>query len=178
MRRLCLILLTVALLPAPALAQSATVGGPRIRPTDDRLAQILEDGIERSPTLRQLAERIESGDVVVYLESEQSLPGILLGALTWIGANDALRFVRASIKVRPKSNSLIASIAHELRHVVEVIDAPWVDSDRALRALYTGIGKRTSVTEEVWDTAAARRTTQQVLRELNGATADADNGDR
>jgi hypothetical protein len=180
MRRVrSLLVAATVLVPAMALAQiSHTEGGPRIRPTDARLAEILEDGIGRSPTLRRLVDRIDSGNVVVYLESEQVLPGVLLGALTWIGANDSLRFLRATIKVRPKSNSLIASIAHELQHVVEVVDAPWVTSDRGLRTLYTSIGKRTSVNEEVWDTAAARWTTQQVMRELNGAVSDADDAER
>jgi hypothetical protein len=166
--------------PASSFAQrDHGDGGARIRPTDARLADILQYGIERSPTLRGLVDQIESGNVVVYLESEQSMPGLLLGALTWIGANDTLRFVRASIKVRPKSNGLVASIAHELQHVVEVVNAPWVTSDRRLRALYTAIGKRTSVSDDVWDTAEARWTTQQVLRELNGEAADADDaGDR
>lgn len=180
MRRVCLLLAILTLaVPAAALAQSASQeGGPRIRPTDPRLADILADGVQRSVTLRKLVDRIEAGNVVVYLESEQSMPGLLLGALTWVGANDTLRFVRAAIKVRPKSNALIASIAHELQHVVEVVNAPWVNDDRTLRALYNGIGKRTSVSEEVWDTAAARWTTQQVLRELNGVAADADDADR
>jgi hypothetical protein len=123
-------------------------------------------------------EHIESGNVVVYLESEQTMPGLLLGALTWIGANDTFRFVRATIKVRPKSNALVASIAHELQHVVEVVNAPWVIDDRTLRALYNGIGKRTSISAEVWDTAAARWITQQVLRELNGVASDADDDAR
>jgi len=178
MRRICwLLVIAATLVPASARAQDLhRDGGPRIRPTDSRLAEILRGGIERSPTLRKLREQIEAGDVVVYLQSEQSMPGVLLGALTWIGANESLRFVRATIKVRPKSNVLIASIAHELQHVVEVVNAPWVINDRSLRALYHSIGKRTSISEEVWDTAAARRTTQQVLRELNGAVAD-DNAD-
>lgn len=173
MRRLWLIVFTM-LVPAAAFGQSAQHdGGPRIRPTDERLAQILRDGIERSPTLRRLTERIENSNVVVYLKSEPSMPGVLIGALTWVGANDTLRFVRATIKARPKSNSLVASIAHELQHVVEVVEAPWVTSDRAMRTLYSEIGNRTSLHEEVWDTAAARWTTQQVMRELNSPAAAA-----
>lgn len=180
MGRVCLLLVAATCsIPSLALAQLAPhEGGRRIRPTDSRLADILQDGVLRSATLRGLVDHIEAGNVVVYLESEQNMPGLLLGTLTWIGANNSLRFVRATIKVRPKSNALVASIAHELQHVVEVVNAPWVMDDRTLRALYAGIGNRTSVSEEVWDTAAARWTTQQVLRELNGVVADADNAER
>jgi hypothetical protein len=179
MRRLCALLVVATVLaPAIAFAQlSRREGGPRIRPTDSRLAELLQQGIDRSPTVRRLVEQIESGNVVVYLQSEQSMRGLLLGALTWIGANDSLRFMRATIKVRPKSNALVASIAHELQHVVEVVNAPWVTSDRSLRALYRTIGKRTSVSDEVWDTAEARWTTLQVLRELNASAAEADADD-
>jgi hypothetical protein len=34
------------------------------------------------------------------------------------------------------------------------------------------------VSEEVWDTAAARWTTQQVMRELNGVVSEADDAER
>jgi hypothetical protein len=178
MRQVCSLLVAATLVPTLAFSQAVPQeGGPRIRPTDQRLGEILRDGAERSPTLRKLVELIEAGNVVVYLEAEPNLRGSLLGALTWIGANDTFRFVRAAIKVRPKSNALVASIAHELQHVVEVVNAPWVNDDKTLRALYNDIGKRTSVSEDVWDTAAARWTTQQVLRELNGVASTTENAD-
>lgn len=172
MRRAVILVLFVLISPAAALAQPVEPdGGPRIRPTDSRLADILREGIERSATIRALVQRIEAGNVIVYLETEQTMRGQLLGSLTWIGANEALRFVRVSIRARPLSNALIACIGHELQHVVEVVDAPWVNNDRLLRSLYHGIGNRTSLHDEVWDTAQARWTTQQVMRELAAPSA-------
>ena len=171
MRRVSWLVVLTVFVPSLALAQAE--GGPRVRPTDTRLANILRDGIERSSTLRRLVDRVETGDVVVYLESKQTMPWALLGTLTWIGANESLRFVRAAIKVQPKSNSLIAGIAHELQHVIEVIEAPWVCDSRSLQALYKDIGKRTTSSDQLWDTAAARWTTQQVLAELNGGAGAA-----
>lgn len=158
----------IILLPIAAFAQvPPQQGGQRIRTTDPRVTHALLEGVERSPTLRALVARIEQGDVVVYLELDQSMRYGLTGTLKWIGANDALRFVQVSIKNGPKSPSLIASIAHELQHVVELIEAPWVTDHDSLRALYLEIGHRTGLGHELWDTSAARRTTTQVMHELS-----------
>jgi hypothetical protein len=162
-----------ALISTLTFAQtSPQEGGPRLRPTDARTADLLKEGIERSPTVRKLVERIESGDVVVYIGSELGMPRLLLGSLTWVGANDTFRFVRASIRATAKTNALIATVAHELQHVVELIDAPWVNSQEGLRELYVEIGERISFHEDIWDTARARWTTQQVMRELGTHAAD------
>ena len=110
---------------------------------------------------------MEASDVIVYFETKQTLKGGLLGSITWIGATDDSRFLRATFKARPRSNLLIATIGHELQHVAEVAEAPWVRSSLLLRALYNQVGARTGSSDSVWDSEAARNTGEQVLRELN-----------
>jgi hypothetical protein len=167
-RRVFSLIAIILFIPLAAFAQLPPhEGGSRIRTTDPRVTAALGEGVQRSPTLRELVARIEQGDVVVYLELGQSLPSGLTGALKWIGANDMLRFVQVTVRNRPQSPTLIASIAHELQHVVEVIEAPWVTDSAKLRALYLEIGHRTGLGYELWDTAAARRTTRQVMYELS-----------
>lgn len=174
--RLCLLAPLVLLLPVVCTAQDVVPleGGSRIRSSDKRLMAILNDGARRSPTLRGLVDRVEGGDVVVYLESQPYIRRMLLGAVTWVGSNDQVRFVRVSIKMAPKSSSLIATLAHELRHVVEVIDAPWVNSNYALRDLYEQIGQRSGLADRAWDTRAAQLVTDQVMHELNNVAVAAD----
>ena len=51
----------------------------------------------------------------------------------------------------------IAMLAHELQHVVEVIDNPGVQSRDDLLALYQRIGHSTGAAGLNWDTVAALR---------------------
>lgn len=146
---------------------------PQIRIEDSRLAGLLADGVHRSPTLQSVVERVERGNVFVFVQAVRWLPGEAVGHLTWLGASPPNRFVRVSIKTHARSNDLLASLAHELQHVVEVIAAPWVSDDRSLLALYRLIGHPTNGEQSSWDSDDARWMGEQVLRELKGFAAGA-----
>ena len=50
------------------------------------MASLLQEGLLRSVTLRRLAERLEAGDVIVYLELQPRLHTRLSGCVTWMDA--------------------------------------------------------------------------------------------
>ncbi len=171
----------VFLLGAPdeAVPQSVTESGgsAQIRIQDSRLAALLADGVRRSPTLRSVVERVRAGPVIVFVQTVRWLPRELAGAVTWIGASPPYRFVRVSVKIHPSGDALLASLGHELQHVIELLDAPWVSDDQSLLALYQHIGHPTNAAQSAWDTADARWTGDQVLRELKGLAAGASAAD-
>lgn len=142
--------------PAAAAPGDATYGtADRLRPQGDRVAHWLREARRRSPTVRRLVERIEQSDVIVYLDINRGLAPNVAACLTWMAATHSRRIVRASFRMNLGVNDAIAMVAHELQHVVEVIDHPEVRSNATLLALYTRIGHATGTDGLRWDTADA-----------------------
>lgn len=168
--------------PSPAVAPQAPVsvtewwrsGGPRIRPTDQRTASMLRSGIERSPLLRGLVDRVDAASVVVYLGLDALMDNGLAGRLTFMGTGGKFRYVRVALNPRLSGDIMIAALAHELQHVTEVIDHPDVTSEKTLKRLYERIGQTArSGSIPGWETVAAQEITYQVRRELTtGAVAE------
>jgi hypothetical protein len=152
------------LLADPRLEAAA----PKLRPQSARLAALVQRGLSESATFRTLAGRIEQGDVIVYLESAPRLRSGLAACVTWMGAGDGVRYVRASIRPGLSPGLAVAILAHELQHVVEVIEHPDVRSEPQLAALYRRIGRMAGAGGRGWETVAALRTADAVRLELLG----------
>lgn len=132
---------------APALA--------RLRPQSPRMRAWLTRGLQDSPTVRALAARIARSDVIVYLDAAPRLESGVAACVTWMGATPGGRYVRVSVRPTLRDADGIAMIAHELQHVVEVIEHPEVQSSAALTLLYERIGQRSGGSGRTWDTDAA-----------------------
>ncbi len=150
--------LAVALVALPtAGATGAPLGATRLRPQSTRIAGWLSLGLERSPTMRALVDHVARGDVVVYLEILHTLDPDMAACVTWMAAVPGARYVRVSMRPNLRAPEAIAMLAHELQHVVEVIEHPDVRSGASLAALYERIGHRTGVAMRTFDTVAALR---------------------
>ena len=165
------LLLTVAVF-ASALTSSAALaseraGGPRLRSQDPRISQVLQEGMSRSDTFRALVNRIEASNVIVYVAVTPKLRSSLAGALTWMTRAGDYRYLRASIGIEQTFDQTIATVAHELRHAIEVIEDESVVDETSLVALYKRIGLPSNAAgPPAWETLAAQRTGKQVRREL------------
>jgi hypothetical protein len=151
-----------ALGPVPAPPDTAAAPGDpaygtsdRLRPQGERVAQWLREARRRSPTVQRLVDRIERSDVIVYLDISRNLAPNVAACLTWMAATESRRIVRASFRMTLGMNDAIAMVAHELQHVVEVIDHPEVRSNETLLDLYARIGHATGTNGLRWDTADA-----------------------
>jgi len=169
-----LALVLCSLVSTSALA--GTVGDPspeaRIRPQDARLFGLLRDGMARSPTFRALVDRIESSNLIVYVSLSPIMKGNLAGKLTWMTRAGNFRYVRATINTEQASDQMIATLAHELQHAVEVIEDETVSDQRSLQELYKRIGRQSySGVTTGWETVAAQETGLRVRRELVSAAA-------
>lgn len=166
-------LLTVALgavLSIPTALAAERIGGPRLRPQDPRTVQVLKEGGGRSATFRALVNRIEASNLIVYIAVNPVLKSSLSGKLTWMTRAGDFRYVRASISTELGFDQMIASVAHELQHAVEVIEDESVTDERSLIALYKRIGQPSRAAgPSGWETLAAQRTGTQVRRELVAA---------
>ena len=166
MRLLLTLAITTAVLTSSTLAAERD-GGPRLRPQDPRTVQVLKEGAARSATFKGLVDRIEASNVIVYVAINPILKSSLSGALTWMTRAGEYRYVRASISPESTFDQMIASVAHELQHAVEVIEDESVTDEKTLVALYKRIGHPSRAAgPSGWETLAAQRTGTQVRREL------------
>lgn len=141
-------------------------GGARIRPQDARSTQLLRDGMARSDTFRALVERLEAGNVFVYVSISPLIRPNLAGQLTWMAQAGPYRYLRATLNPEQGSDQQIATLGHELQHAVEVLDDEMVVCEKSLVALYRRIGLRSGGTNSSWETLAAQEAGYQVRREL------------
>jgi len=148
-------------------AESPTDGARRqIRTTDARLRMLLHVGLRTSPTLRALVERLQASDVVVYLRCDGDMPTD--GRLTFVSSAGGYRYVVVRM-ARLSDARQIAIMAHELRHAVEIADAPDIVDGPSLVRAYQRIGyvnKSSPLPGIAFDSKAAIQAGIQVLREL------------
>ncbi len=142
----------------------------RIRPQDARLVAVLRQGAERSETFRALVDRIEASNVFVYLALSPVMKSSLAGKLNWMTRSGEYRYLRATINTEQNPDQMIATVAHELQHVVEVIEDEQVSDQRSLQELYKRIGRPSiSGVATGWETEAAQQIGVRVRRELVAA---------
>jgi hypothetical protein len=153
-----------------AVARSAEA---RVRPQDPRLVELLRAGVARSATFRALVDRLEAGNVIVYVSLSQTLKSGVAGHLTWMTKAGSFRYLRATLSIEQTADQMIATLAHELQHALEVSADANVTDQRSLMALYKRIGKPSwSGQREAWETEAAQNTGYQVRRELVTAASE------
>lgn len=177
---ICSLGFAICLLAATAAAQPAAsdpARDPRIRTTDRRLRQHLEEGIRRSLTFRSLVERLNQSDTVVYLQPDaRPLPGVD-GRLTFVAAHAGLRYVLVRIDASMSRCRQIAILGHELQHAVEIADTPSIVDSASLALAYAQFGYANQLTARShasFDTKAAIRAGRDVMTELLGAGMSAD----
>ncbi len=139
-----------------------------VRSTQLRTEQLLDIGASRSPTFASLRATLEATDVIVYVQTVTQMKPTLDGRLMFLSSTGKYRYVRIDVRASLSPNDLLAAIAHELQHAVEIAGSVDVRDSRSLGTFYERIGvsrgARTS-----FDTDAARQTGARVKSELLGA---------
>ena len=173
MRLLPIVALCVLVTTTSALAGvKGPTGEVRLRPQDTRLEMVIKEGAKRSTTFKALVDRIEASNLIVYVAFNPIMKANLSGMLTWMTRAGDFRYVRASISKDLTFDQMIATVAHELQHAVEVVEDDTVVDEKSLVALYRRIGRQNSSASPAhWDTTAAQNTGYRVRRELNEAPA-------
>jgi hypothetical protein len=152
---------------SPVLADGPEGSQPRVRTTDERLAEILEAGIERSETLRELVAALQRSNVIVYITPQAPARNVVYGELHFMASSAGVRYLRVAVRQDLSRAQVTAMIAHELQHALEVAAAAEVVDDRSMAALYWSIGYRLGSSHE---TAGALLAADRVLDELTAAS--------
>ena len=129
---------------------------------------LFKSGLDRSNLLREIVDKIDAGNTIVYVALDPTMKKKgLAGRLVFSGSAGNYRYMRALINPDMPADLIIASIAHELHHVLEVIANPDVRSENDLRDLYKRIGRESHATlASGWETDAALQVGYDVRREL------------
>jgi hypothetical protein len=141
------------------------------------LSQLVSEGHARSETFRGLVNALNGSGWLVFVQPGRCPERAALACLLHIvGTFEGSRYVRVIVDYRHRhTENVIATLAHELQHALEVAQSPEVKDAASVRALFERIGsvQVRSATATAYETVAARSIGEQVLRELD---ADAQNG--
>jgi hypothetical protein len=154
---------------------STVQSSPHVRIEDKRLRDVLTQASETSPTLQALIARLESSDVVAYVQYDPQPRSRTSGQLTFLSMAAGLRYVVIRVAFIGLPASQAALIGHELRHAVEVVEHTSIVDVASFDREYARIGFRSGTPPKgsvarAYETDAARRAGDQILRELRHDT--------
>jgi hypothetical protein len=155
--------------PAPSVLAASLLAADtrRIRAATPRIGKLIDEGVQRSRTFAQLVNEVHETNVIVYIEASFGLPQDVAGRILLAGVAGQQRYLRVQVRATLQRDQVIATIAHELRHALEVAADQTVVDDKGFAALYRRIGD----SPHAWggfDTMAARTTGRRVQNELLG----------
>jgi hypothetical protein len=105
-----------------------------VRTTERSILALINAGIDRSATFRDLIAPLNASDVIVYVEPKVTRPRLRGYLAHQIVARDDHRYLRIAINTGGSpQDRLIRLIAHELQHAVEVAQMPEARDEASLR---------------------------------------------
>ena len=150
---------------SPAAGQGGAAGS-HVRADDARLTNALREGVRQSPTFRDLVARLDQTSGLVHLVSSRCLTRVSEPRACLdhnIRVSGGFRFLRVNVHPSESGVTLLALIAHELQHALEILADDSIMTFEDVEKLYERIGtKRRSGTVE---TEAALCVQDVVLRE-------------
>jgi hypothetical protein len=147
------------------------VTAARVRSGDARILDLIREGNEQSGTFRKITDKIGQSNGIVYVEFGYCAFGHLNGCLLpVIASSPGVRYLRAIVtpdKTRRSHAQLLALIAHELQHALEVFEHPEVSDMRSMEAMFRRIGSPEKNGMTGYETSAARASGDAVLADLS-----------
>ena len=135
-----------------------------VRTADPTLAIAVRDGIRQSATFQRLAQQIATLKGIVYLEPGRCYES--MRSCMFLDVVSAGSFRMLFVRVDPLQEPLAVteSVAHELQHAVEVLQAPDVRTRVAMTSFYRRYGRRISGHFETDEALKVAETVRTELR--------------
>jgi len=153
--------------PADVAATLLAADTRRLRAATPTVGALIKDGVRRSRTFAGLVNDLHRTNVIIYVETSMGLPVEVAGRILFAGAAGDQRYLRVQVRATLGRDQMIAVIAHELRHALEVADERNVITEKALEDFYRRIGDSPHAGGG-YDTEAARVVQRIVRTELIG----------
>jgi hypothetical protein len=138
-----------------------------VRATDPLLRAWITNGGAESATLKSLVDDLVASDIIVHVVMVDHLSGGVNGQLYFVTTTPTARYLRIEVTRRGGRADMIALLAHELQHAVEVAHSPNVRDAQSLASFYLRVGENMRDTRH-YDSVAARVTEEIVRREVLG----------
>ncbi len=141
----------------------------RVRGADETMRSLIRDGDARSDTFRAIVDELQRSNAVVMVQFGLCAKGLVRSCVSHVEGNESQRHIRILVNTRTTNERLIATIAHELHHALEIVREPQVTSGELVMALYRRIAKGAcgKGLDERCETEAALVAEATVLEELN-----------
>ncbi len=113
----------------------------RVRGADETIRSLIREGDSRSESFRAMVDEIQRSNAVVMVQFGLCANGQFRSCVMHVEGGARQRHIRILVKTRTTNDRLIATIAHELHHSLEIIRAPNVTTSEQVLALYRRIAK-------------------------------------
>jgi hypothetical protein len=144
-----------------------------VRTTDATIAEALRLGIDLSPTLRRLAERIRRTDGIVYVQEGRCRNRANACLSLSITAAPPYRILFISVNTRCSQQELIRRIGHELTHAMEILADPTVRNFSSAVNLYMRLRQAPRIYWTAFETPAAVEAGALIRAEIQRAQDEA-----
>ena len=155
---------------SPWGAQSPAPAAPlvRLKPADPEMRRLIGEGYGRSTSFRELVDAIHRTNAIVTVQFGLCANGRFRSCVTNVAGDHRARSIRIKVNTRTTDNRLIATIAHELWHAIEILGEPGATDPERVLALYRriGIGACREGLSDRCETEAARAVESRVEEEL------------
>jgi hypothetical protein len=143
----------------------------RVRGADVDMHRLIREGATRSPAFRSLVDVIQRSNSIVVVGFGFCAKGQFRSCVSHVAGDEQQRHVRIVVNTRTTGDRLLATIAHELQHALEIVSDPNVKDPDSVTALYRkiGIGKCREGLSEFCETDAAQAVERLVLEQLHSA---------
>src|SRR5262245_34216688 len=135
-RRLLVVAIVVASHVSPASADDAPGLFTRVRSTERFIIALIREGYERSATFRGLVAKLQHSNAIVLVQPATCGGGRIRSCLVSVSELQGGRHIRIKVDPHTSHDVLIATVAHELQHAVEVVEHPDVIDATSLLRLY------------------------------------------
>ncbi len=169
------LLLSAALafvLAAGVGARDRTIAGPHVRALGPDGATVIAGAQQKSATVRELLDQLQSSDLVVYVNVVPLPADSPESGLSFISTSKMARFVLVTLSSGAAADRRIELLGHELQHAIEVAGQPWVADNSRFQSLMTVIGWRDASKARGYETTAANMIESQVRRDVRGGGGD------
>jgi len=127
--------------PEEALV-SSEAADLRVRSHSSSIRALIHHAVDRSATFRRLVATINGRDAIVYVEDGACGRGVR-ACVSVVSTAGGHRMLWVKVDRRKEADwNLMATIGHELRHTVEILDDPTVTNSATMFFLYQRIGYR------------------------------------
>jgi hypothetical protein len=140
----------------------------RVRGNDPEVRRLIRDATARSKTMLALVEEIQQSNAIVFVGYGQCAKGQICSCVTGVEGDEHHRAIRIVVDSRTTGYGLMATIARELQHAVEIVREPSAVDGATTMALYRRIGTgqcRLGLSERC-ETELALTAERAVLEEL------------